>query len=97
MSQFQKIHNFQKLPIFTNSKFSSSYFYEFENLSHNYQDCRNYRLISPTTLPTQNLKTAILILSSQETGSSLVSLTMIFGALQCELLRFKIQSLGSKS
>ena len=91
-----KIHNFQKFTIFTNSKFSSSRFYKFENLFYRYQDCRNYSLISSTTLPTQNLKTVISIFSSQETGSSLVSLTMIFGALQ-SLFKFKIHSMGLKS
>ena len=42
------------------------------------------------------LKSVFSILSSQETGSSSVSSKMIFGALQFELFRFKIRSLGSK-
>ena len=42
------------------------------------------------------LKSVFSILSSQETGLSSVSLKMIFGALQFELFRFKIHSLGSK-
>ena len=50
----------------------------------------------PTQTPTQMLKSVFSILSSQETGSSSVSLTMIFGALQFELFRFKIHSLCSK-
>ena len=50
----------------------------------------------PTSTPTQKLKSVFSILSSQETGSSSVSLKMIFGALQFELFRFKIHSLGSK-
>ena len=50
----------------------------------------------PTQTPTQMLKSVFSILSSQETGSSSVSLKMIFGALRFELFRFKIHSLGSK-
>ena len=50
----------------------------------------------PTQAPTQKLKSVFSILSSQETGSSSVSSKMIFGALQFELFRFKIHSLGSK-
>ena len=50
----------------------------------------------PTQTPTQMLKSVFSILSSQETGSSSVSSKMIFGALQFELFRFKIHSLGSK-
>ena len=45
---------------------------------------------------TQKLKSVCSILSSKETGSSSVSLKMIFGALQFELFRFKIHSLSTK-
>ena len=50
----------------------------------------------PTPTPTQKFKNGFSILSSQEIGSSLVSLEMIFQALHSELFRFKFHSLGSK-
>ena len=50
----------------------------------------------PTRTPTQKLKSGFLRFSSQEIGSSLISLWMIFEALQSELFRFKFHSLGSK-
>ena len=49
-----------------------------------------------TRTPTQKLKIGFPKISSQDIGSGLVSLKMIFGALQFELFRFKIHSLGSK-
>ena len=39
----------------------------------------------PTQTPTQKLKSGFLRLSSQEIGSSLVSLKMIFEALKSEI------------
>ena len=50
----------------------------------------------PTQTPTQNLKIWFPMSSSQEIGLGLVSLEMIFQALQSELFRFKFHSLGSK-
>ena len=50
----------------------------------------------PTQTPTQKLKSGFLKFISQEIGSSLVLLQMIFGALQSELFRFKFHSVGSK-
>ena len=50
----------------------------------------------PTPTPTQKFKNVFSIFSSQEIGSSLVSLEMIFRALHSELFRFKFHSLGSK-
>ena len=50
----------------------------------------------PTQTPTQKLKSRFLKFSSQEIGSSLISLQMIFWALPSELFRFKFHSLGSK-
>ena len=41
-------------------------------------------------------KNVFSIFSSQEIGSSLISLGMIFQALHSELFRFKFHSLGSK-
>ena len=49
----------------------------------------------PTQTPRQNLKIWFLTSSSQEIGSGLVSLEMIFQALQFELFRFKFHLLGS--
>ena len=52
--------------------------------------------LSHTPTPTQKFKNGFSIFSSQEIGSSLVPLEMIFQALHSELVRFKVHSLGSK-
>ena len=49
-----------------------------------------------TQTPTQKLKKGFWIFSYQEIGSSLISLEMIFEALQSELFRFKFHILNSK-
>ena len=54
------------------------------------------RWCPPTQTPTRKFKTGISIFSSQGMGSTLVSLRMIFKALQSELFRFKFHSLSSK-
>ena len=51
----------------------------------------------PTQTPTQKLKSGFLKFISQEIGSSLVLLQMIFGALQSELFRLNCHSLSSKN
>ena len=45
--------------------------------------------------PTQKLKSGISLFGSQEIGSTLVSLQMMFEALQSELFRFNFHTLGS--
>ena len=50
----------------------------------------------PTQTPTQNSKIWFPAFSSQEIGSRLVSLEMIFEALQSKLFRLNFQSLSSK-
>ena len=55
-----------------------------------------YRSGPPTQTPTQKLESKFSMFSCQDNDSSLVSSKMIFGALQFELFRFKIHSLGSK-
>ena len=54
------------------------------------------RWCPPTQTPTRKFKTGISIFSSQGMGSTLVSLRMIFKALQSELFRLKFHSLSSK-
>ena len=50
----------------------------------------------PTQTPTQKFKNGFLIFSSQGIALRLVSLKMIFEALQSELLRFTFHLLSSK-
>ena len=50
----------------------------------------------PTQTPTQIRESGISMFSSQEIGSSLISLKMIFEALQSELFRFKFHLIWSK-
>ena len=50
----------------------------------------------PTQTPTQKLKSGFLRFSSQEIGSSLPSLEMIFEALHSDLFKFKFHILSSK-
>ena len=50
----------------------------------------------PTQTPTQKLKSGFLRFSSQEIGSSLLSLEVIFEALQSELPRFNLHALSLK-
>ena len=50
----------------------------------------------PTQTPTQKLKRWFFRFSSQEIGSSMISLEMIFEALRSELFRFKFHILSSK-
>ena len=54
------------------------------------------RWCPPTQTPTRKFKTGISIFSSQGMGSTLVSLRMIFKALQSELFRLKFHFLESK-
>ena len=49
---------------------------------------------SPTQAPTQKLKIGFPTFSSKEIGSSLISFETILEALQPELFRFEIHSLG---
>ena len=46
-------------------------------------------------MSTQKLKIGFSMFSFQEIVSGLVSIQMIFDALQCELFRFKFDSLSS--
>ena len=55
-----------------------------------------YRRYSASQTPTQKFKIRFSMLSSQEIGSSLVTLKMIFGAQQSELFRFKFDWLNTK-
>ena len=68
-----------------------------EFLCASFDTCQKFAASCPLTqTPTQIKKHEFLRFSSQEMGSSLVSLVMIFKALQSELFRFKFCTLTLK-
>ena len=63
----------------------------------NFQILVSFSFKTTTQTPTQKLKSGFLMFSSQEIGSSSVSLEIIFQALQSELFRFKFFFAGLKN